>query len=283
MPSEDHTPGTLYIVATPIGNLGDVSQRMRDTLAAADVIVCEDTRHTRKLLSHLHLSAKLISCHRDNEHAKATSLVHRLIGGESIALVSDAGTPGISDPGSAVVRAARQAMITIVPVAGPSALSAAVSVAGLEESSFYFGGFLSAKKSERRKQLTSLSSLHCALIFYEAPHRIAATLQDCFDMLGDRYAQLFRELTKLHEEHRAGQLSALIAQIPHAITRGEFVLIINGCKDVAEEEQPTNLEELILWHRDHGSSLKDTAKQLAADFALPKSQVYQQALSVWGK
>ncbi len=272
-------PGILHIAATPIGNLGDISQRLRETLAAADLIACEDTRHTRKLLSHLNISAKLTSCHRDNEQQKAVQLVERLRAGDNVVFVSDAGTPGLSDPGAALVRAARAAGITVVPVPGPSALAAALSVAGLIESAFYFGGFLPAKKSARRKQLAALNALPCPLIFYEAPHRIQAALQDCLEVLGDRPAQLFRELTKLHEEHLAGPLSELLERMSGKVL-GEFVLLISGAVE-RQEEKPDNLDELIRWHRDQGSSLKDAARQIAETLDLPKSQVYQQALRLW--
>lgn len=273
--------GTLHIVATPIGNLGDISERLRATLAAADIIACEDTRRTRKLLAHLQIRAKLTSCRRENEQQQAVALVARLLAGENVALVSDAGTPGLSDPGAVLVRAARAAGIAVLPVPGPSALAAALSVAGLPETDFYFGGFPAAKKSERRKQLAALKTLSCPLIFYEAPHRLEATLQDCLEIFGERQAQLFRELTKLYEEHLAGSLSALLEQLPDK-TRGELVLIISGKeKTPACAANPDNLDELILWHREQGSSLKETARQLAADLDLSRSQVYQQALKVW--
>lgn len=273
--------GTLHVVATPIGNLGDVSQRMRETLAAADVIACEDTRHTRKLLSHMNIRAKLVSCRRENEQEQAATLVARLLAGEDVAFVSDAGTPGLSDPGAAVVRAARAADINVLPVAGPSALATALSVAGLDSTSFYFGGFPAAKPSTRRKQFAALKLLPCPLVFYEAPHRIEATLEDCLEVFGDRPAQVFRELTKLHEEHLSGLLSELLAAL-RGRAKGEMVLIVTGCAPVAgEKEKPDNLDALILWHREQGSSLKDAARQIAADLDLPKSQVYQQALKLW--
>lgn len=271
--------GILYIVATPIGNLGDVSQRMQETLAAVDLIACEDTRHSRKLLSHLQIRAKLLSCRRENEQEQAAALVARLLAGESVAFVSDAGTPGLSDPGAALVRAARSAGIRVVPIAGPSALATALSVAGLAETAFYFAGFPTAKKSERRKQLTALKALPCPLFFYEAPHRIEATLEDCLEIFGDREAQIFRELTKLHEEHLAGPLSQLLKQVAGNV-KGEFVLMINGAER-QDEEKPENLDELILWHREQGSSLKDAARQIAADLDQPRSQVYQRALQLW--
>ncbi|CAK8715122.1 Ribosomal RNA small subunit methyltransferase I [Candidatus Electronema halotolerans] len=274
--------GLLHIVATPIGNLGDVSQRLRETLAAADLIACEDTRRTRKLLSHLNIRAKLISCRRENEQEQAAALVARLLAGENVALVSDAGTPGLSDPGAVLVQAARAAGIAVVPVAGPSALAAALSVAGLTGTDFYFGGFPAAKKSERRKQFAVLKTLPCPLIFYEAPHRIEAALQDCLEIFGDRQAQLFRELTKLHEEHLAGPLSALLEQL-RGRARGELVLIISGNETAPDSGKPDNLDELILWHREQGSSLKDAARQIAADLDLPRSQVYQRALALYAR
>ncbi|WP_417914798.1 16S rRNA (cytidine(1402)-2'-O)-methyltransferase [Candidatus Electronema sp. JM] len=274
--------GTLHIVATPIGNLGDISRRMAETLAAADLIACEDTRHTRKLLSHLQISAKLVSCRRENEQEQAAALIARLLAGKNVAFVSDAGTPGLSDPGAALVRAARAAGVPVLPVAGPSALAAALSVAGLQETAFYFGGFLPAKQNERRKQLTALKTLPCPLFFYEAPHRIEATLADCLAVFGDRQAQLFRELTKLHEEHLAGTLSALLEQL-RGKARGELVLLVSGCEHTPTAEQPGSLDELLLWHREHGSSLKDAVRQIAADLDLPRSQVYQQALKAWAR
>ncbi len=279
MTNTEKQSGTLYIVATPIGNLSDVSQRMQEALTLADIIACEDTRHSRKLLSHLHISAKLISCRRENEHEQAAALVTRLLAGNTVAFVSDAGTPGLSDPGAALVRAARAARITVVPIAGPSALATALSVAGLSSTDFYFGGFPVAKKSERRKQFAALKSLPCPLIFYEAPHRIEATLEDCLEIFGDREAQVFRELTKLHEEHLAGSLSVLLEQLSEKV-RGELVLIVNGA-EIQGEEKPDNLDELILWHREQGSSLKDAARQIAADLDQPRSQVYQRALQLW--
>jgi 16S rRNA (cytidine1402-2'-O)-methyltransferase len=278
--NQEKKNGILHIVATPIGNLGDVSQRLRETLAAADVVACEDTRRTRKLLSHLQIRAKLTSCRRENEQEQAAALVARLLAGENVALVSDAGTPGLSDPGAVLVRAARAAGIAVAPVAGPSALAAALSVAGLTSTDFYFGGFPAAKKSERRKQFAALKTLPCPLIFYEAPHRIEAALQDCVEIFGDRQAQLFRELTKLHEEHLAGPLSGLLEQL-RGRARGELVLIISGNETRPDHGKPDNLDALICWHRDQGSSLKDAARQIAADLDLPRSQVYQRALALW--
>lgn len=279
MTNLDSQPGILYIAATPIGNLGDISQRLRETLARVDLVACEDTRHTRKLLSHLNINVKVTSCHRENEQQKTLNLLARLRAGENVAFVSDAGTPGLSDPGAILVRAARDAGITVIPIPGPSAVVTALSAAGLRDTSFYFGGFLPAKQSGRRKHLLTLKALPCTLIFYEAPHRIHAALHDCLEVLGNRNAQIFRELTKLHEEHLAGLLSELIERMSGTVL-GELVVLISGAEE-QHEEQPVNLDALIHWHRDQGSSLKDAAYQIALTLDLPKSHVYQQALRIW--
>ncbi|WP_446008789.1 16S rRNA (cytidine(1402)-2'-O)-methyltransferase [Candidatus Electrothrix sp.] len=281
-----HTPkntdntGSLYIVATPIGNLTDISQRMQDVLATVDLIACEDTRHTGRLLAHLGIKADLTSCHKENEQQKTVYLLKKLSEGLDIALVSDAGTPGISDPGAVLVRGAREQGLSVIPVPGPSALATALSASGHQGAGFYFGGFPAAKTGERVKQLKALKGLNCPLIFYEAPHRVQATLQDCLEVFGDRQAQLFRELTKLHEEHLSGPLSILIEHTQGKV-RGELVLIISGQPE-RKEEQPDNLDELILWYRDtEKTSLKDAARIIAKDLDLPRSQVYGHALSIW--
>lgn len=275
--------GALYVVATPIGNLADVSQRMIQVLTEADLIACEDTRHTRKLLSHLQIKTPLTSYYREKEQQKAPRLLEKLVHGTTIALVSDAGTPGLSDPGAVLVNAARRQGIKVTPVPGPSALATALSVAGLPESQFYFGGFLPAKKSERRRQLKALKTLPCPLIFYESPHRINSSLQDCLNILGERNAWLFRELTKIHEQHITGTLASLIDELTGGRVRGELVLIIDG-KEEQRTEQPDNLDELILWYRDQAKvSLKDAAKAIAGDLDMPRSFVYKRALTLWKK
>ena len=277
---QTNAPGTLYIVATPIGNLGDISRRMEEVLGSVDLVACEDTRHTRKLLSHLRISTPLTSYYREKEQHKAGILLEKLLQGTDIALVSDAGTPGLSDPGAVIVAAARDAGIIVVPVPGPSALATALSVAGLAESRFYFGGFLPANKSERRRRLTAVKSLDCPLIFYESPHRIRTSLGDCLKILGDRRTQLFRELTKLHEEHCRGTLSELCAEIKGRL-RGELVLIVEPDRQAARE-RPDNLDELIGWYRDReDTSLKDAVRAIASDLDLSRSKVYQRALELW--
>ncbi|MCI5123752.1 MAG: 16S rRNA (cytidine(1402)-2'-O)-methyltransferase [Candidatus Electrothrix sp. AR5] len=272
--------GTLYIVATPIGNLSDISQRMQDILASVTLLACEDTRHTGRLMAHMGIKADLTSYHKENEQKKTAYLLDKLCEGMDIALVSDAGTPGISDPGAVLVQGARQKGIPVIPIPGPSALATALSVSGIQGSGFYFGGFLAPKTGERTKQLHTFKAFNCPLVFYEGPHRIQATLKDCLCVLGDRQAQLFRELTKLHEEHLSGPLSTLL-ELTSGRVRGELVLIINGQPE-SHEERPENLNELILWYRDKGkTSLKDAVRLISRDLDLSRSQVYRQALSVW--
>jgi len=279
---ENHTqqPGRLYVVATPIGNLGDLSQRAIATLSSVDLIACEDTRHTRNLCRHLEINTPLTSYYREKEQEKARQLVQVLLSGKSIALVSDAGTPAVSDPGAVLVTRARAAGIEVVAVAGPSALAAAVSIAGLTQSGFFFAGFLPAPKSERRKYLKDISPMPFALVFYESPHRIAATLADMVQVLGDRPAQLFRELTKIHEQCLEGTLSVLHDQVKDGV-KGELVLIVQGAVPPSVA-RPENLDDLLLWYRDAmHSSLKDAVQAIAADLDLPRSQVYKKALLIW--
>ncbi|CAK8719909.1 Ribosomal RNA small subunit methyltransferase I [Candidatus Electrothrix aarhusensis] len=272
--------GSLYIVATPIGNLSDISQRMQDVLASVALLACEDTRHTGRLMAHMGIKADLTSYHKENEQQKTAYLLGKLCDGLDIALVSDAGTPGISDPGAVLVQAARKKGVSVIPIPGPSALATALSVSGIQGSGFYFGGFLAPKTGERTKQLHALKAFNCPLVFYEGPHRIQATLKDCLNVFGDRQAQLFRELTKLHEEHLAGPLSKLL-ELTSGRVRGELVLIINGQPE-SHEERPENINELILWYRDKGqTSLKDTVRLISRDLDISRSQVYRQALSVW--
>lgn len=272
--------GTLYVVATPIGNLEEITPRAVRILGEVDLIACEDTRHTRKLINHLQITTPLTSYYREKEQLKATLLLEKLQDGVQIALVSDAGTPCISDPGAVLVRQARAAGITIIPISGPSALTTALSVAGLEESSFFFAGFPPPKKKARRDFFKLLSPLPCPLIFYESPHRIQQSLLDCMHTFGDRHALLFRELTKVHEECREGKLSELNNSCAGK-NRGEFVVIVDGAMQAAPDK-PEDIDKLILWYRDQGTvSLKSAVQQIAADLGLPRTQIYQRALALW--
>jgi 16S rRNA (cytidine1402-2'-O)-methyltransferase len=225
------TAGRLYVVATPIGHLGDVSQRMRDTLGAVAVVAAEDTRHTGRLLAALGLEVPLLSLHEHNERERAAQVVARLAAGEDVALVSDAGTPLVSDPGYALVRAAIDAGITVIPVPGPCAAIAALSVAGLPTDRFCFEGFLPPREAARRAQLEALAGEPRTLVFYEAPQRLAASLADMRDLLGPaRRAAVARELTKAFETVYHGDLAALAARSADdaQMTRGELVVVVEG-------------------------------------------------------
>jgi 16S rRNA (cytidine1402-2'-O)-methyltransferase len=224
-------PGRLYVVATPIGNLGDLSARARETLASAALIAAEDTRHTGVLLKAFGISTPMISLHDHNEAQRAPQLIERLRGGESVALVSDAGTPAISDPGFDLVRACAAAGIEVVAVPGPCALVAALSIAALPTDRFCFEGFLPARGAARRARLREVSSERRTLVFYESPHRIDETLADCAEHLGStREAVLAREITKLHESLYRGSLAQLAdrAKSDADLSRGEIVLVIAG-------------------------------------------------------
>ena len=203
-------PGTLYLVATPIGNLQDITLRALETLRTVDLIACEDTRHTRNLLNHFRISNQTVSYHEHNEQERAEELADRLVRGESIAIVSDAGTPGICDPGFRIVQRAIEIGAAVVPIPGAAAFVNAAVASGLATDSIFFGGFLPAKKGERRKRLEEIRDIPATLVFYEAPHRLAKSLVDCLDVLGDRRAAVARELTKLHEETVCGTLSELV-------------------------------------------------------------------------
>ena len=235
MPRMTLRAGTLYLVSTPIGNLEDITRRALRVLAEADLVACEDTRHTRKLLDHYQIKTKAVSYHEHNERERADELVGRLLAGESVALVSDAGTPSVSDPGFRLVRAAVENKIAVVPVPGPAAFVAALVSSGLPTDEFYFGGFLPARTVARRARLSQLRALHATLLFYEAPHRIRETLRDAREILGEREAAVARELTKLHEEIARGRLSELARRYaPEGAARGELVLVID--RDVIEAE-----------------------------------------------
>src|SRR5262245_6233008 len=225
--------GTLFIVATPIGNLNDISSRALQTLRNIDVIAYENTRQTIKLLNHFGIQKHMTSYHEFNEERKAVELADKLAGTTSIALVSDAGTPAIADPGYRLVRLCRQRGIPVVAIPGPNAAVTALCASGLASDQFMFLGFLPSKKGARREKLNTLTGVLCTLVFYEAPHRIAAALEDIQDVLGDREVFVAREMTKIHEESLFGRLSE-VRPLIKAI--GEFVLVVSGATD-AEPRQ----------------------------------------------
>ncbi|NTW67245.1 MAG: 16S rRNA (cytidine(1402)-2'-O)-methyltransferase, partial [Nitrospirae bacterium] len=220
--------GVLYIVATPIGNLEDITLRAIRVLKEADAIAAEDTRHTQKLLSKFDIHTPLTSYHDHNKEEKAPVLVSRLLEGKSIALVSDAGTPGISDPGYFLINLAVDQNIPVVPIPGATAAIAALSVSGLPTDQFVFEGFLPSKHTARLKRLEDLKTEKRTLVFYEAPHRIIAAIEDIRNILGDRKAVVTRELTKVHEETIRGSISEVLARLNSGSTKGEFTIILHG-------------------------------------------------------
>lgn len=267
--------GTLHIVATPIGNLGDISSRAIDTLKTVDAICAEDTRHTRQLLSHFGLERPLLALHQHNEDAQAAQLVARLLAGDSLALVSDAGTPLVSDPGYRLVRAARAAGVRVSPVPGACAAIAALSVAGLASDRFVFEGFLPAKASGRRERLVKLASEPRTLIFYESAHRIEEALTDMVAAFGEaRPAVLARELTKMFETILDGPLAKLLEQVQADANqrRGEFVLVVEG----AGEDADARLVEGRRLYAKLGEYLPpSTAAKLAAELSgAPRKLLY---------
>lgn len=279
--TDNSNSGTLFVVATPIGNLEDISDRAKRILREVSLIACEDTRHSRKLLNHLQIKSQLVSYYREKEQSKSQILIEKLLAGENIALVSDAGTPALSDPGSVLVRLARKAGIKVVPIPGPSALIVAISAAGLEEIGFFFGGFPPSKKNSRRTFFNKLAHLPSPLVFYESPHRIKSCLQDCIDVFGDRNGFLFKELTKLHENSFHGSLSHLYDIVKDGI-KGELVLIIAGQPE--DTSQPDNLPELLEWYKKKADvPLKEAVKRISSDLNIPRNKVYKQALKVWNK
>lgn len=275
-------PGTLFVVATPIGNLEDITLRALRILKEVDLIAAEDTRHTRKLLTHFDIHTPLISYYKEKEASRAQEIVARLLSGAQVALVSDAGTPGISDPGGILVHSAQTHNISVVPVPGVSALATLLSVAGLTEPAHLFLGFLPAKAAERRKLLRGLKNESHPMVFYESPRRIIASLGDCLAELGERRAVIGRELTKMHEEISSGELTELLAGLKaKEAIKGEFVVLISGLR-AAAPVRPDNLDDLLRWYREQsGLSLKDAVASIAKDLDLSRSEVYQKALAVW--
>ena len=271
--------GTLYLVATPIGNLGDFSPRAVETLQQADFIAAEDTRVSVKLLNHFDIKKPLVSYHEHNRAAAGAAIVERLLTGETCALVTDAGTPAISDPGEDLVKLCAENGITVQSIPGCCACITALAVSGLPTRRFTFEGFLSAKSKERREALTELSAEERTMVFHEAPHKLRATLGDMLDILGDRPIALCRELTKLHEETRRTTLSAAVDYYRDNEPRGEFVLVV-GCAE-RNRGPAVTLDEgvaMVLRLREDGARMKDAVRQVASDTGLNKNELYDAAL-----
>lgn len=274
-------PGTLFIVATPIGNLEDITQRALRVLREVEVVACEDTRHTQRLLNHFGIKAKSISYHEYNERERTEELCRLLESGKNVALVSDAGTPLVSDPGFRIVNAAIEKGFSIVPVPGPAAFVAALVVSGLPSDQFLFAGFLPARGNARREKLETLREIPATLIFYEAPHRLAATLKDAVEVLGNRQAVVARELTKLHEEIARGTLADLAERFSgEQAARGEIVLII-GAETISSiepdvgEMSPQRLSDRVTELEREGLDPKDALKKAARELGIKRAEAYR--------
>ena len=272
--------GMLYLVPTPIGNLGDISQRCRETLESVDFIAAEDTRVTLKLMNHLGIKKPLISYFEHNKASKGGVILERILAGEVCALVSDAGSPAISDPGEDLVKLCHEAGVTVCAIPGPCAVITALSISGQSTGRFCFEGFLSTAKKSRREHLESLRKERRTMIFYEAPHKLLATLQDMADTFGaDRSISLCRELTKLHEEVVRTTLGQAIQKYTDTPPKGEFVLVLAGAPEEAEpaaspDDAAARVEALMA----AGLSRKDAIRQTAQELKLPKNVVYDAAL-----
>ena len=277
-------PGILYLCATPIGNLGDITSRVLDTLRTVDVIAAEDTRNSIKLLNHFDINTPMTSYHEHNKYDKAEVLITRLLAGEDIALITDAGTPAISDPGEVLVKRCHEEGIRVTSLPGPVAAITALTMSGLDTRRFVFEGFLPYDKKEKEQVLSALADEHRTIIMYEAPHHLTRTLKELIKALGDRRISLCRELTKLHEEAVLTTIGEAIAYYENNDPRGEYVLIIEG-KDLeaSKAEDQAKWEEMSI--RDHmeiyleqGIDRKEAMKKVAADRGISKRDVYQELL-----
>ena len=272
--------GTLYLVATPIGNLGDFSPRAQETLLHADFIAAEDTRVSLKLLNHFGIRKPLVSYHEHNQASAGQAILQRLLSGESCALVTDAGTPAVSDPGEGLVRLCALEGVPVIAIPGCCAAVNALAVSGLPTGRFCFEGFLPMNKKERRERLAALQTEELTMLFHEAPHKLRSTLSDLRDVFGpDRRLSLCRELTKLHEETLRLTLGEAVAYYGTAEPKGEFVLVLEGAPQ--RERSEVSLEAaaaMVLRRREEGEKLKDAVKEVAQHTDLPRNELYAAAL-----
>lgn len=276
--------GTLYLVATPIGNLEDITYRAVRVLAQVDIIACEDTRRTRVLLDHYGIKAKTTSYHEHNEQERAAELALRIEGGASVAIVSDAGTPGINDPGFRLVRECAVRGVPVVPVPGATAFVAALIASGLPTNDFFFGGFLPARSTARRARLAEVRALPTTLVFYEAPHRLAFALTDAREILGERDAAVVRELTKLHEEIARGSLSDLATRFADEnAARGEIVLVINRASSdgtaIIAADNAMSLAARVAAFESEGLDGRAALKRAARESGLSRSEAYRRLVA----
>lgn len=275
--------GTLFVVPTPIGNLEDLTQRAARVLAEVDLIAAEDTRHTRKLLSHLGIATPLKSYYRGQEAKKGEQLLADLQAGRNIALVSDAGTPAISDPGTRLVRLCHAHGIRVCPLPGPSAVTTLVSASGLAEEGYIFLGFLPSKRGQRRKLLQTHVYEILPFVIYESPRRIIATLTDIIEVLGDRHICMGRELSKLHEEILSVSARQLLAELNgRGAVKGEIVMIVEGGRQ-QEEVAGDDVHDLLVDLRRQGMTMKDAVCKISQDLGGKRSDIYKIGLQVWKK
>lgn len=268
--------GSLYIVSTPIGNLEDITLRALRILKEVDVIAAEDTRHSLKLLNHYGISKPLISYWGEKEKIKAEEVINRLCSGQSVALISDAGTPGISDPGSILIEKAIEKDIAVISVPGPSALIAAVSISGLGLKEFIFIGFLPSQKNHRQKKLEELAIGKRTLVFYEAPHRILETVADMKEIFGERKAALIKEITKFHEEVIRGSLSHVAEVLAGRTIAGEYVIVVEGRvgEHISLDEALKEVKALMK----EGKRRKEAVKLISEQYGLSKNELYDRSL-----
>lgn len=285
LPTDDQEtldcPSGLYVVATPIGNLEDITLRAIKTLAGVDLIAAEDTRHTARLLARYHIRTPLISCHEHNEHQRAPDLIGKIRSGAAVALVSDAGTPSVSDPGFRLVSMAVQQGLDVFPIPGVSAAVTALCASGLPTDAFVFLGFAPKKKGKRRELLESLAAEPRTLVFYESPRRVAAFLEEIRLAMGNRPAVLARELTKLHEEFIRGSISEIMAALANRLSvKGECTLLVDGAaatESISDAQLAAALRQALARPGAHLSSL---SKTLSRQYNLPRKRVYEMALSI---
>ena len=271
--------GTLYLVATPIGNLGDMTPRALEVLAAADLIAAEDTRRTLQLLNHFSIKGKLIHYDENNKEKQGPVLLQELLEGKNIALVTDAGFPGISDPGEAMAKLAIEKGVTVVPVPGANACLTALVASGLPSTPFFFGAFLPKSKKNRKEQLEKWKNIPATVVLYEAPHRIVDVLEEILAAWGDRQMAFGRELTKLHEEFWRGTVSQAIAYLKENTPRGEFVLVIAQAQEaLVEDEEEKDPLEAVKEKIAAGVPKKEALAQIAKQFKIPKRDLYNRLI-----
>ena len=277
-------PGELFVVATPIGNMQDITLRALEVLGQVDLIAAEDTRHTGRLLAYHQIKGRFVSYHEHNEAERTPELLNQLKTGSSVALVSNAGTPVVSDPGYRLISAAVAGGINVIPVPGVAAVICALSVAGLPTDSFVFIGFPASRKARRLKQLEQLAREPRTIIFYQSPRRMLSFLKETIAVMGDRYGVLGREMTKLHEEFIRGRLSEIHSRLQaRSSVKGECTLLVMGRQETEDVSLATIRTEIVKRLEAANNSLRDLAKTIAKKYGLPKNQVYEQALKIKDK